>query len=159
MDKKLSNVILVLAFIFIIVGGYLILTNPISNEDVSGESLKISLKTQDFDLFKADVPNGSNFTLKNEASGMKFYQNTGKYSTNISGIIISKGLTETLIGNNSVSVANTTTEQIYSAQFKNETIYKLVSNKDDVDFIIIGNDMNLLKEVSDTIEIKDLSNL
>ena len=154
MDKKLSNVILVLAFIFIIVGGYLILTNPISNEDVSGESLKISLKTQDFDLFKADVPNGSNFTLKNEASGM-----TGKYSTNISGIIISKGLTETLIGNNSVSVANTTTEQIYSAQFKNETIYKLVSNKDDVDFIIIGNDMNLLKEVSDTIEIKDLSNL
>ena len=159
MDKKLSNVILVLAFIFIIVGGYLILTNPISNEDVSGESLKISLKTQDFDLFKADVPNGSNFTLKNEASGMKFYQNTGKYSTNISGIIISKGLTETLIGNNSVSVANTTTEQIYSVQFKNETIYKLVSNKDDVDFIIIGNDMNLLKEVSDTIEIKDLSSL
>ena len=68
-------------------------------------------------------------------------------------------MTETLIGNNSVSVANTTTEQIYSAQFKNETIYKLVSNKDDVDFIIIGNDMNLLKEVSDTIEIKDLSNL
>ena len=117
------------------------------------------MKAQDFDLFKADVPKGSNFALKNEASGMKFYQNTGKYATNISGIIISKGLTETLIGNNSVSVANTTAEQIYSAQFKNETIYKLVSNKDDVDFIIIGNDMNLLKEVSDTIEIKDLSTL
>ena len=159
MDKKLSNVILVIAFIFIIVGGYLILTNPINNEDVSGGSLKIPLKTHDFDLFKADTPKGSNFTLKNEASGMKFSQNTGKYASNISGIIISKGLTDSLIGDNSVPVSNTTEEQIYSAQFKNETIYKLVSNKDDVDFIIIGNDINLLKEVCDTIEVKDLSNL
>ena len=90
---------------------------------------------------------------------MKFYQNTGKYASNISGIIISKGLTDSLIGDNSVPVSNTTEEQIYSAQFKNETIYKLVSNKDDVDFIIIGNDINLLKEVCDTIEVKDLSNL
>lgn len=159
MDKRLSNVILVIAFIFIIVGGYLIFTNPINTEDVSGESLKIPLNAQDFDLFSADTPKGSNFTLKNEAGGMKFYQNTGKYATNISGIIISKGMTESLIGDNSVSVANTTTEQIYSAQFKNETIYKLVSNRDDADFIIIGNDINLLKEVSDSIEIKDLTNL
>lgn len=156
---KLSNVIIVIAFIFIIVGGYLILTNPINTEDVSGDLQKIPLKTQDFGLFKADVPKGSNFTLKNEASGMKFYGNTGKYATNISGIIINKNLTETLIGDKAVSVSNTTEEQIYSSQFKNETIYKLVSHKDDVDFIITGNDLNLLKEVSDTIKVKDLSNL
>lgn len=155
---KLSNVIIVLAFIFIIVGGYLILTNPISG-DYSGESLKLPLKTQNFDLFKIDTPKGSNFTLKNEADGMKFYQNTGKYNTNISGIIINRGLSDSLIGNNAVSVSNTSSEQIYSQQFKNETIYKLVSSHDDVDFIIIGNDLNLLKEVSDTIEIGDLTNL
>ncbi|MBR4448168.1 hypothetical protein [Methanobrevibacter sp.] len=155
---KLSNVIIVIAFIFIIVGGYLILTNPINNEDVSGDLQKIPLKTQDFNLFEIDIPKGSNFTVKNEASGMKYYQNTGKYANNISGIIINKNLTESLIGDNSVSVSNTTTEQIYSSQFKNGTIYKLVSNQDDVDFIIIGNDLNLLKEVSDTIKVKD-SNL
>ncbi len=154
---KWSNVILVLAFIFIIVGGYLILTNPIG--DFSGESLKLPLKTQDFDSFKIDLPAGSNFTLKNEADGMKFYQNTGKYSTNVSGIIVNRNLTDSLIGINSVSVLNTTSEQIYSTQLKNETVYELVSNHDDVDFIIMGNDLNLLKEVSDTIEIKDLSDL
>ncbi|MBQ2665982.1 hypothetical protein [Methanobrevibacter sp.] len=154
---KWSNVILVLAFIFIIVGGYLILTNPIG--DFSGESLKLPLKTQDFDSFKIDLPAGSNFTLKNEADGMKFYQNTGKYSTNVSGIILNRNLTDSLIGINSVSVLNTTSEQIYSTQLKNETVYELVSNHDDVDFIIMGNDLNLLKEVSDTIEIKDLSDL
>ena len=154
---KWSNVILVLAFIFIIVGGYLILTNPIG--DFSGESLKLPLKTQDFDSFKIDLPAGSNFTLKNEADGMKFYQNTGKYSTNVSGIIVNRNLTDSLIGINSVSVLNTTSEQIYSTQLKNETVYELVSTHDDVDFIIMGNDLNLLKEVSDTIEIKDLSDL
>ena len=159
MDKKLSNAILVIAFLFIIIGGYLILTNPINTGDVSGESLKLPLKTQDFGLFEADVPKGSNFTVKNEASGMKYYENTGKYADNVSGIIINKGLTESLIGSNSVSLSNTTTEQIYSSPLKNETIYKLVSNKGDADFIVIGNDINLLKEVSDTIAIKDLSNL
>ena len=159
MDKKLSNVILVIAFLFIIVGGYLILTNPIYTEDFSGESLKIPLKTQDFGLFEIDVPKGSNFTLKNEADSMKYYENTGKYSSNISGIIINRDLTETLIGMNSVPVSNTTSEKIYSFQLKNETVYKLVSKQGDVDFIISGNDLNLLKEVCDTIKVKDLSSL
>lgn len=152
---KLSNVIIVIAFIFIIIGGYLILTNPINNEDVSGDLQKIPLKTQDFGLFEIDIPKGSNFTVKNEASGMKFYQNNGKYANNISGIIINKNLTESLIGDNSVSVSNTTTEQIYSSEFKNGTIYKMVSKQGDVDFIVTGNDLNLLKEVSDTIKVKD----
>ena len=152
---KLSNVIIVIAFIFIIVGGYLILTNPINNEDVSGDLQKIPLKTQDFGLFEIDIPKGSNFTVKNEASGMKFYQNNGKYANNISGIIINKNLTESLIGDNSVSVSNTTTEQIYSSEFQNGTIYKMVSKQGDVDFIVTGNDLNLLKEVSDTIKVKD----
>ena len=157
MEKK--NLVLIIAFIFIIIGGYLILTNPINNDDVSGDLQKIPLKTQDFGLFEADVPKGSNFTIKNEASGMKYYQNDGRNANNISGIIVNKNLTDTLIGDNSVPVSNTTTEKIYSQLFKNETIYKLVSTKEDVDFIVIGNDLNLLKEVSDTIKIKDLCNL
>ena len=156
---KLSNVIIIIALIFIIVGGYLILTNPINNKDVSGDLQKIPLKTQNFGLFEIGAPKGSNFTVKNEASGMKFYQNTGSYATNISGIIINRNMTESLIGDNSVPVSNTTTEQIYSSQFKNGTIYKLVSNQGDVDFILTGNDLNLLKEVSDTIKVKDLDSL
>jgi hypothetical protein len=68
-------------------------------------------------------------------------------------------LTESLIGDNSISISNSTSGNVYSSQFKNETIYKLVSSHDDVDVILIGNDLNLLKEISDTIKIKDASGL
>ena len=157
MDKKLFLVVAI-AILLIIVGGYLVFTNQ-PHGDVSGDNLKIPLKTQDFKLFKLDTPEGSNFTIKNEADAMKYYQNNGKYSGNLSGIIINRGLTDSLIGINSLSISNSTTEQIYSYQLKNETLYKFVSNQGDVDIILIGNDLNLLKEVSDTIEIEDVSNL
>lgn len=158
MDKKFSILIAAIAIILIVVGGYLIITNQYHG-DVSGDDLKIPLKSHDFKLFKADVPEGSDFKVKNEADGMKYYQNSGKYSSNISGIIISKGLTDSLIGDNALSISNSTDAQIYSYQFKNDTSYKLVSNQGDVDVILIGNDLNLLKEVSDSIKIKDADNL
>ena len=157
MDKKLS-LIVIIAVILIVCGCYLIFTNSF-NGDVSGDSLKVPLKKQDFKLFEIDTPEGSNFTLKNENEGMKFYQNTGKYSENISSIIIDKGLTDSLIGDNLQSISNSSSEQIYSSLFKNETVYRLVSNQGEVDIILAGNDLNLLKEVSNTIEIKDVSSI
>ena len=157
MDKKLSLVVII-AVILIVCGCYLIFTNSF-NGDVSGDSLKVPLKKQDFKLFEIDTPEGSNFTLKNENEGMKFYQNTGKYSENISSIIIDKGLTDSLIGDNLQSISNSSSEQIYSSLFKNETVYRLVSNQGEVDIILAGNDLNLLKEVSNTIEIKDVSSI
>ena len=157
MDKKLS-LIVIIAVILIVCGCYLIFTNSF-NGDVSGDSLKVPLKKQDFKLFEIDTPEGSNFTVKNENEGMKFYQNTGKYSENISSIIIDKGLTDSLIGDNLQSISNSSSEQIYSSSFKNETVYRLVSNQGEVDIILAGNDLNLLKEVSNTIEIKDVSSI
>ena len=156
MDKKLSFII-VIAVILIAVGGYLIFTNPSGGS--AENSIEVPLKTQDFKLFEIDVPNGTDFKIKNEADGMKFYQNNGSYSGNFSGIIINKGLTENLIGDLSFNLANSSSEQIYSSEFKNETVYKYVSTHEDVDVILIGNDLNLLKEVSGTIKVKDVSNL
>ena len=43
--------------------------------------------------------------------------------------------------------------------FKNKTIYKHVSIQDGCDIILIGDDLNLLKEIADTIKIKDISSL
>lgn len=157
MDKKLS-LIIIIAVILIAVGGYLIFTNS-SNGDASAVTSEIPLKTQNFGLFEIKVPEGSNFTVKNEADGMKFYQNNGNYAANFSGIIISKGLTESLIGDASVSISNSSSQQIYTSQLKNETIFKCVSNQGDVDIILIGNDMILLKEASQSIKIKDVANL
>ncbi len=157
MDKKVL-VILAIAILLIVVGGYFIITNQ-PHDDVSGDSFKIPLKTQDFKLFEMDVPEGSNFSVKNEADGMKFYQNNGSYSGNLSGFIINKNLTDSLIGDGSQPISNSSSENIYVSEFKNETVYRYVSNQGEVDFILIGNDLNLLKEVSDTIKIKDLNNL
>lgn len=156
MNKKLSLVVLI-AIILIVVGGYLIITNP-SSSDVVDEST-ISLKTQDFGAFSIKVPEGSNFTVKNDADGIKSYENNGSYEDNFSRIIINKNLTDSLIGDNSESILNTTEEQVYSSVFKNETVYKYVSLHGDVDVILIGDDLNLLKEISDTIEIKDVNDL
>lgn len=157
MDKKIS-IILIIAVILVAVGGYLIYTNQ-SAGDMAVELSEIPLKTQDFKLFEIKVPEGSNFTLKNEADGMKFYQNGGNYSANFSGIILSKGQTDSLVGDASFSISNSSDEQIYSSSLKNDTIFKCVSNQGDVDVIIIGNDLILLKEVSDSIKIKDVSGL
>jgi hypothetical protein len=156
MNKKLSLVVII-AIILIVLGGYLIITNPFSSNVVDESS--ISLKTQDFGAFSIKVPEGSNFTVKNDADGIKSYENNGSYADNFSRIIINKNLTESLIGDNSESILNTTDEQVYSSVFKNETVYKYVSLHGDVDVILIGDDLNLLKEISDTIEIKDVNDL
>jgi hypothetical protein len=154
MDRKLSLIVIAVAVALIVAGGYLIISNP-SNVDVSGDSLKIPLKTQDFKIFEINAPEGSNLTVKNEASGMKYYQNVGNYSDKLSGIIINKGLTEFLIGDNSELISNSSSEHIYSFDLKNKTSYKCVSSHDGVDVIVMGDDLNLLKEVSNTVKIKD----
>ena len=158
MNNKFAMILIAIAVILIVAGGYLIFTNQ-SGADVTESSSDIPLKTQNFKLFEINTPEGSNFTIKNEANGMKFYQNNGSYSENLSGIIINKGLTDSLIGDKSFSISNSSSQQIYSSDFKNRTVYKYVSNQGDVDVILMGNDLNLLKEVSQTIKIKDVSNL
>ena len=158
MNNKFSMILIAIAVILIVAGGYLIFTNQ-SGGEVTESSSDIPLKTQNFKLFEINTPEGSNFTIKNEANGMKFYQNNGSYSENLSGIIINKGLTESLVGDNSLSISNSSSQKIYSSNFKNGTVYKYVSSQGDVDVILMGNDLNLLKEVSQTIKIKDVSNL
>lgn len=157
MDKKFIFIVII-AVVLIAVGGYLIYTNQ-SSEGTADYSSDIPLKKQDFKLFEIDVPEGSNFKIKNEADGMKFYQNSGNYSDNLSGIIVSKGMTESLIGDASVSISNSSDQQIYTSQLKNETIFKCVSNQGDVDVVLIGNDLILLKQVAESIKVKDVSNL
>jgi len=90
---------------------------------------------------------------------MKYYQNKGNNSNNLSGIIITKNPAKSLIGDNVESVLNTSTEQIYSFNLKNKTNYKLVSVQDKVNIILLGEDLNLLKEISSTIKIKNTNNL
>ena len=53
MNKRLSLIVIAIAVVLIIVGGYLVFTNPLGG--ISAESSDIPLKTQDFKLFKIDL--------------------------------------------------------------------------------------------------------
>lgn len=158
MDKKFSLIAIIIVVMLIVVGGYLILTNPYQGEPVE-DSSDISLKTQNFKLFEMDVPEGSNFTVENEVDGMKYYQNMGNYSKEFTGLMVTKNMTDSLLGDNSEILLNTSIEQIYSLSVKNETLYKIVSEKDGADFLLFGDDLSLLKELSNTIEVKDIKDL
>ena len=149
MKNKLVIIICAIAILLIICGGYFILT---SNQTIKYEN--VTLNTNDFEFFDMDTPEGSNFTIKNKANNMIYYQNNGSYSDEFSGIIINKGLSDDLIGENNEIILNSSDEQIYSSVLKNKTIYKIVTDYGDVDVILIGNNLNLLKEVSNTTQIK-----
>ena len=149
MKNKLVIIICAIAILLIICGGYFILT---SNQTIKYEN--VTLNTNDFEFFDMDTPEGSNFTIKNKANNMIYYQNNGSYADEFSGIIINKGLSDDLIGENNEIILNNTNEQIYSSVLKNKTIYKIVTNYGDVDVILIGDNLNLLKEVSNTTQIK-----
>ena len=149
MKNKLVIIICAIAILLIICGGYFILT---SNQTIKYEN--VTLNTNDFEFFDMDTPEGSNFTIKNKANNMIYYQNNGSYTDEFSGIIINKGLSDDLIGENNEIILNNTNEQIYSSVLKNKTIYKIVTNYGDVDVILIGDNLNLLKEVSNTTQIK-----
>lgn len=159
MNNKLTLIIAIIGIALIIVGAFFVVNSNMQNSDVNGTSLKIPLQKHDFKLFEINVPEGSNFTVKNQKSSMIYYQNTGEYGNDLTGIIICKNITDDLIGDKSVSVINSTTEKVYSSEVKNKTIYKHVSIQDGCDIILIGDDLNLLKEIADTIKIKDISSL
>ena len=149
MKNKLLIIICAIAILLIICGGYFILT---SNQTIKYDN--VTLNTNNFEFFDMDTPEGSNFTIKNKANNMIYYQNNGSYSDEFSGIIINKGLSDDLIGENNEIILNSSDEQIYSSVLKNKTIYKIVTDYGDVDVILIGNNLNLLKEVSNTTQIK-----
>ena len=85
---------------------------------------------------------------------MIYYQNVGEHSDEISGIIVNKNLTDTLLGDKITPLSNTSTEKIYVSQVKNNTVYKVVTTKNNTDIILIGQDLNLLKELANTTTIK-----
>lgn len=149
MDKK-TLMILIVIMAFIIVGIFFILN---SNPPIVTEN--ITLKTQNFEYFEIGTPEKSNFTIENTADNMIYYKNNGNYSKDFSGIILNKGLTDELLGENNNVILNGSSEQIYSTSLKNKTIYKIVSVNDNVDIILTGENLNLLKEVSNTIKIKN----
>lgn len=152
MENKGTIAVIIIAFALIAAGAYLIHSGTQKTADGSGSEFE--LETYSLKNFEIKAPKGANFTVNNSKDNMIYYQNVGEHSDEISGIIVNKNLTDTLLGDKITPLSNTTTEKVYVTQVKNDTVYKVVTTKNNTDIILMGQDLNLLKELANTTTIK-----
>ena len=134
MENKGTILIIIIAIALIAIGIYLIHSGTQTTMD--GTANEFELETYALKNFDIKAPKGVNFSENNSNDKMIYYQNVGEHSDEISGI------------------SNTSTEKIYVSQVKNNTVYKVVTTKNNTDIILIGQDLNLLKELANTTTIK-----
>lgn len=152
MENKGTILIIIIAIALIAIGIYLIHSGTQTTMD--GTANEFELETYALKNFDIKAPKGVNFSENNSNDKMIYYQNVGEHSDEISGIIVNKNLTDTLLGDKITPLSNTSTEKIYVSQVKNNTVYKVVTTKNNIDIILIGQDLNLLKELANTTTIK-----
>ena len=113
-----------------------------------------------FQAITMDVPDESNFVLEdqmvqNAQNGVITFLNKGKYSMRVSSIIISSANSTSIMGdvieengNMTVSTNNTT------GSFQ---MYFLYIHGPNYMIVMEGGDLELMKKMAETIEVKDLS--
>ena len=152
MENKGTILIIIIAIALIAIGIYLIHSGTQTTMD--GTANEFELETYALKNFDIKAPKGVKVNENNSNDKMIYYQNVGEHSDEISGIIVNKNLTDTLLGDKITPLSNTSTEKIYVSQVKNNTVYKVVTTKNNTDIILIGQDLNLLKELANTTTIK-----
>lgn len=104
-----------------------------------------------------NVPDGSNFVVEsyvtqNAPNGMIGFLNKGKYAFRISSVIITPANDNGHVGEVIEEYDNVKITKIE----KNGTIYNLYITKDNCQVILNGADVNLMKKMAETIEVKSL---
>lgn len=112
----------------------------------------------DFQAITMEVPDSSNFVLEtqltqNVENGLIGFLNKGDYCERISGVMISSAKTPSTFGtvieeNGNMIVTTNTSDPDHA--------YNLYIQEPDCQIIIIGKDLNLMKKLAETIEIKDV---
>ncbi|MBQ9025621.1 MAG: zinc ribbon domain-containing protein [Methanobrevibacter sp.] len=121
-----------------------------------------TLVGHDFDgIFTMDVPEGSNFVLKdlrtqNALFGYAGYINKGDYGYRIAIVMITPS-------NNDISsgdvIEDDGTMKVTKNMTDNENPYNLYIKKDNCQIMMSGWDLDLMKRMAETIEIKNLDSL
>ena len=118
------------------------------------------LVSHDFQAVTMSVPEGSNFVLtdqmtQNTQNGFIAFMNKGDYGYRFSGIFITqKADRDLLFGNIIEDNGDTKVSENTSDGY---TIYQLQISKPDYLIVLTGGDLNLLKKMAETIEVKDMS--
>lgn len=160
-DKKI--IIALIAVVVIFLAGIVAIAPNYSNQNQTAYT--IPLKTHDFGYFEMDVPDGSNFAVRNNKAsatgGMVFWQNNANFSNETDGIMVSVNCTDSLIGQNVRLLSNNNSQKIYVVDESslNGNYYKVVSTINGTDIIVCGNNLDLIQRMLNTTKVKDVSAL
>lgn len=159
-DKKI--IIALIAVVVIFLAGIVAIAPNYSNQNQTAYT--IPLKTHDFGYFEMDVPDGSDFAVRNNkvavGQGMVFWQNNANFSNETDGIMVSVNYTDNLIGQNAKLLSENNSQKTYLiGDSPLNNYYKVVKSINGTDIIVCGNNLDLIVKMLNTTKIKDTSAL
>ena len=147
-----------IALVLLVLGG-IVLTQSNTHVQDNATAYLVPLKTADLGYIQISAPENSKFEVKNKVNetnkGMVYLKNTGNYSKEIEGIIISRNLTGELISQNMELDSQYNNTKV----FKSNNVYQIVRTVNDTDIILTGQDLNVLSEMASTAIVKDTENI
>ena len=157
MNSK-TIIIAAIAVILLVLGG-IVFTQGSGPTSENSTATDIPLKSADLKYFEIKAPQDSNFTIKNKFNetdkGMVYWKNTGNFSKEVEGIIISKNLTDQLIPESMTLLTNDSTVRVYESNGG----YEIVKTQNDTDIILVGSNLHVLNEMISSAKIKDTKNI
>lgn len=157
MNSK-TIIIAAIAVILLVLGG-IVFTQGSGHTSENTTATDIPLKSADLKYFEIKAPQDSNFTIKNKFNetdkGMVYWKNTGNFSKEVEGIIISKNLTDQLIPESMKLLTNDSTVKVYESNGG----YEIVKTQNDTDIILVGSNLHVLNEMISSAKIKDTKNI
>lgn len=158
-DNAKTIIITLIAIVVIILIGIGVYASGVFTPD-------IPLNTLDFGAFKADVPEGSNFVVKDAATnnpkkGAMSYENKGKHDTDLSFILVSYGMDPVEEDNEMELIETDGKMKVYQYKESDSTGKCCVAHVDDGkwQFEAIGYDLNTVKNVAKTFKPIDHTQL
>lgn len=153
MDRQQLIMTAIAVVIIILAGAVLIYTNALAPQP--------TLQTKDFGAFAISVPEGSNFVLKDKITQIPGdlyvgYINKGEWGYQIATISVSESKTVPDIGE---LIEDNGNQKIFYNQSNSISMYILYEDKGDCSIMLIGTNLNLLKEMAESFELKDLDML
>ena len=153
MDRQ-QLIITILAIIAIILAGVVLsYTNILAPQP--------TLQTKDFGAFAISIPEGSNFVLEDQITQQpgnlyQGYMNKGKWGYQISTISIFESKNNVELGE---LIEDNGNQKIYLNKSDAIDTYILIEDKGECSIMLIGQNVDLLKKMAETFEIKDLDSI
>lgn len=142
--------------IFIVIGVIVILFVGVMLMGSMGNG--VPLVHADFEAFEMDIPEGSTFEIYKSFSDSIIYENNGKYSEDIDGMMVSTNSIDTSVAHKLIDESDdmklyTVDENSFVGKNGGTDYYQLLCQKDGLYFELSGKNPDLLKQVSKTIEV------